>query len=65
MDYVSQGIQTLSQFRSFLKEKSNIEREYAQKLESLTKKYKPKSAQQQQQQQQDEWNYDESTANGG
>ncbi|RCH91684.1 hypothetical protein CU098_007902, partial [Rhizopus stolonifer] len=41
LDYVGQGITSLSQFRAFIKEKSHIEREYAQKLENLTKKYKP------------------------
>ncbi|KAI8971438.1 hypothetical protein BDF20DRAFT_679072 [Mycotypha africana] len=38
--YVGDGIESLHQFRSFLKERSNIEREYAQKLEQLSKKYK-------------------------
>lgn len=51
MDYLGEGIASLAQFRAFIKEKSHIEREYAQKLESLTKKYKPNIKQQQK----DEW----------
>ncbi|KAI9250039.1 hypothetical protein BY458DRAFT_34648 [Sporodiniella umbellata] len=41
LDYVGQGITSLSQFRLFIKEKSHLDREYAQKLENLTKKHKP------------------------
>ncbi|KAI9357879.1 hypothetical protein BD770DRAFT_420032 [Pilaira anomala] len=40
LTYVGDGIQSLTQFRNFIKDKSSIEREYAQKLENLTKKYK-------------------------
>ncbi|KAI7902151.1 uncharacterized protein BX663DRAFT_436127 [Cokeromyces recurvatus] len=38
--YVGDGIQSLYQFRNFIRDRATIEREYAQKLESLTKKYK-------------------------
>lgn len=40
LNYVGDGIQTLTQFRNFIKDKSNIEREYAQKLDNLARKYK-------------------------
>lgn len=40
LTYVGDGIQTLTQFRNFIKDKSNIEREYAQKLDNLARKYK-------------------------
>ncbi|KAI8370561.1 uncharacterized protein BYT42DRAFT_582860 [Radiomyces spectabilis] len=39
-EYVGDGIQSLQQLRQFVRERSNIEREYAQKLENLAKKYK-------------------------
>ncbi|KAI9480354.1 MAG: hypothetical protein EXX96DRAFT_481652 [Benjaminiella poitrasii] len=40
LKYVGDGIQSLHQFRNFIKDRSTIERDYAQKLESLTRKYK-------------------------
>ncbi|KAI7865233.1 hypothetical protein BDF14DRAFT_1875630 [Spinellus fusiger] len=40
LDYVGDGIQSLQQFRSFVKDKSHLDRDYGQKLESLTKKYR-------------------------
>jgi hypothetical protein len=65
IDYIGDGIQSLNQLRSFLKEKSSIEREYAQKLENLTKKYrnhnkKTLEGQQQQQNTSDEWEWEDS-----
>ncbi|KAI8996810.1 hypothetical protein BDB01DRAFT_845530 [Pilobolus umbonatus] len=40
LNYVGDGIQSLMQFRSFIKDRASIERDYAQKLENLSKKYK-------------------------
>ncbi|KAI8337306.1 hypothetical protein BC941DRAFT_353177 [Chlamydoabsidia padenii] len=40
VDYVGDGIQSLNQFRNFVRDKSHLERDYAQKLENLAKKYK-------------------------
>ncbi|KAI8078836.1 uncharacterized protein BX664DRAFT_380965 [Halteromyces radiatus] len=39
-DYVGEGLQSLNQFRNFVRDKSHLEREYAQKMEHLAKKYK-------------------------
>ncbi|KAI8333777.1 hypothetical protein EDC96DRAFT_451084 [Choanephora cucurbitarum] len=61
LNYVEDGIQSLSQFRNFVKDRSAIEREYAQKLESLCKKYKPnkKSPGSDTQQQTDDWDWED------
>ncbi|KAI9318827.1 hypothetical protein BX666DRAFT_1855230, partial [Dichotomocladium elegans] len=39
LDYVNDGIQQLHRFRNYVKDRAQVEREYAQKLESLAKKY--------------------------
>lgn len=41
-DHVADGIAFLDEFRSFAKDKAQIEKEYSQKLESLCKKYNSK-----------------------
>ena len=41
VDYISDGIQQLQQFRNFVRDRSQIEKDYAQKLENLAKKYSP------------------------
>ncbi|ORY98647.1 hypothetical protein BCR43DRAFT_530163 [Syncephalastrum racemosum] len=41
LDHVSEGVQNLQRCRNFVKERANIERDYAHKLEQLAKKYKP------------------------
>jgi hypothetical protein len=38
-DHVADGIAFLDEFRSFAKDRAQIEKEYSQKLESLCKKY--------------------------
>ncbi|KAI9020129.1 hypothetical protein CLU79DRAFT_804699 [Phycomyces nitens] len=43
IEHVGEGIQSLNQMRNFVRDRSHIEREYAQKLENLAKKYKPAS----------------------
>ncbi|KAL0072954.1 hypothetical protein F4703DRAFT_1901465 [Phycomyces blakesleeanus] len=43
IEHVGDGIQSLNQMRNFARDRSHIEREYAQKLESLAKKYKQNS----------------------
>ncbi|KAI7852598.1 hypothetical protein BDC45DRAFT_607176 [Circinella umbellata] len=43
VDYISDGIQQLQQFRNFVRDRSQIEKDYAQKLENLAKKYSPSS----------------------
>ncbi|ORX50447.1 SH3-domain-containing protein [Hesseltinella vesiculosa] len=40
VDYVTDGIQSLNQFRSFVRDRSQLERDYAQKLENIARKYK-------------------------
>lgn len=62
IDYIGDGIQSLNQLRSFLKEKSSIEREYAQKLENLTKKYRSqnKKSLEGQHSSTDEWEWEDS-----
>lgn len=58
LSHVGEGIHSLSQFRSFIKDKSAIEREYAQKLEHLTRKYKSTSKQKlSENTAQDEWDW--------
>lgn len=42
LDHVGEGIQELHRFRAFVKERSQIEKDYAQKLENLAKKYTKK-----------------------
>ncbi|KAI9268257.1 hypothetical protein BDA99DRAFT_505321 [Phascolomyces articulosus] len=43
VDYLSDGIQQLTQFRNFVRDRSQIEKDYAQKLENLARKYSPSS----------------------
>ncbi|KAI8373277.1 hypothetical protein BD560DRAFT_328204 [Blakeslea trispora] len=60
LNYVEDGVQSLSQFRNFIKDRSTIEREYAQKLESLSKKYKPnKKSPTSDVQQTDDWDWED------
>ncbi|CAO3624271.1 unnamed protein product [Cunninghamella blakesleeana] len=40
VDYISDGIHSLNQFRNFVRDMSHLERDYAQKLENIAKKYK-------------------------
>ncbi|KAI8073147.1 hypothetical protein BC940DRAFT_290652 [Gongronella butleri] len=40
VDYVSDGISSLSQFRSFVRDRSQLERDYAQKLENIARRYR-------------------------
>lgn len=40
VDYVGDGIQSMNQFRNFVRDRSHLERDYAQKLENMAKKYK-------------------------
>lgn len=61
IDYIGEGIQSLNQLRNFLKEKSAIEREYAQKLENLTKKYRSQNKKSTEgQRNSDEWEWEDS-----
>ncbi|KAI8144182.1 hypothetical protein BJV82DRAFT_608592 [Fennellomyces sp. T-0311] len=39
VDYVGDGVQQLTQFRNFVRDRSQIERDYAQKLDNLARKY--------------------------
>ncbi|KAI9492598.1 hypothetical protein BDB00DRAFT_827311 [Zychaea mexicana] len=41
VDYISDGIQQLNQFRNFVRDRSQIEKDYAQKLDNLARKYAP------------------------
>ncbi|KAG0188036.1 hypothetical protein DFQ28_005464 [Apophysomyces sp. BC1034] len=43
LEHVENGVHSLQQYRNFVKERASIEKEYAQKLENLAKKYKPNS----------------------
>lgn len=43
LDHIADGIQELHQFRNFIKDRSQIEKDYAQKLENLARKYSPTS----------------------
>lgn len=40
--FVQSGIHFLNDFRDFIKERAQIEKEYAQKIEALVKKYSSK-----------------------
>ncbi|CAO3609015.1 unnamed protein product [Cunninghamella echinulata] len=40
VDYISDGIHSLNQFRNFVRDISHLERDYAQKLDNIAKKYK-------------------------
>ncbi|KAI9273305.1 hypothetical protein EDC94DRAFT_644570 [Helicostylum pulchrum] len=66
LTYVGDGIHSLTQFRSFIKDKSSIEREYAQKLDNLTRKYKSntnkKNISTPGDTQQDEWDWEDSSS---
>ncbi|KAI8081130.1 hypothetical protein BDF21DRAFT_339095 [Thamnidium elegans] len=66
LTYVGDGIHSLTQFRSFIKDKSSIEREYAQKLDNLTRKYKSNTNKRNVSTpgdtQQDEWDWEDSSS---
>ncbi|CEP09015.1 hypothetical protein [Parasitella parasitica] len=63
LKYVSDGIHSLTQFRNFLKERSSIEREYAQKLDALSRKYKSTNKKTSSTtDQQDEWDWDDTSS---
>ncbi|KAI7894598.1 uncharacterized protein EV154DRAFT_542366 [Mucor mucedo] len=63
LNYVGDGIHSLTQFRNFIKDKTSIEREYAQKLENLTKKYKSnKKIVSTPGEQQDEWDWEDTSS---
>ncbi|GAN08627.1 actin polymerization protein Bzz1 [Mucor ambiguus] len=65
LKYVGDGINSLTQFRNFIKERSNIEREYAQKLDTLTRKYKAHNSNKKTgntADQQDDWDWDDTSS---
>ncbi|KAI8877427.1 hypothetical protein K501DRAFT_278482 [Backusella circina FSU 941] len=63
LSHVGDGIHSLSQFRNFIKDKNAIEREYAQKLEHLTRKYKSASKQKlAENTTQDEWDWKDNSS---
>ncbi|KAL7310474.1 Protein BZZ1 [Mucor circinelloides] len=65
LKYVGDGINSLTQFRNFIKERSSIEREYAQKLDTLSRKYKAHSSNKKTgntTDQQDEWDWDDTSS---
>ncbi|OAC99873.1 hypothetical protein MUCCIDRAFT_165699 [Mucor lusitanicus CBS 277.49] len=64
LKYVGDGINSLTQFRNFIKERSSIEREYAQKLDTLSRKYKTHHSSKKAgsaADQQDEWDWDDTS----
>lgn len=64
LKYVGDGIHSLTQFRNFIKERSSIEREYAQKLDNLSRKYKThnKKIGNATDQQQEDWDWDDTSS---
>lgn len=63
LKYVGDGIHSLTQFRNFIKERSSIEREYAQKLDTLSRKYKTHNRKtgNTTDQQQEDWDWDDTS----
>ncbi|KAI9303643.1 hypothetical protein BJ944DRAFT_256666 [Cunninghamella echinulata] len=64
VDYISDGIHSLNQFRNFVRDISHLERDYAQKLDNIAKKYKTAATKKQSESlntEDNEWNNSTST----